>query len=78
MFRMITFFSILTAVSVMHTAAESVYLTMGFRVGEVTQTSAVVWMRVCSVPVRRKDGIRDVGRPGAEVGRVRPFGASSQ
>jgi len=73
MFRVFTVLSFLTAVSVMLTAAESVYLTMGFRVGEVTQTSAVVWTRVCSVPVRRKDGIRDVGRPGPKSAEYLPL-----
>ncbi len=72
MFRIITVFSFLTAVSVMLTADEPVYLTMGFRVGEVTQTSAVVWTRVCSVPVRRKEGIRDVGRPGPKSAEYFP------
>jgi alkaline phosphatase D len=64
---------LLIAVSMMFAADERVYLAMGFRVGEVTQTSAIVWTRVCSVPVRRQDGIRDLGRPGPKSAEFVPL-----
>ena len=41
-----------------------VFLAMGFRVGEVTQDSAVVWTRVTRYPESNWEGGGDVGRPG--------------
>ena len=40
---------------------------MGFRVGEVTQNSAIVWTRVTAEAERNWNGVRDFGRPGAKV-----------
>ena len=46
---------------------DDVHLAMGFRVGEVTQTSAIVWSRITAQPERVWDGERRVGRAGKKT-----------
>ncbi|MFP6672688.1 MAG: alkaline phosphatase D family protein, partial [Pirellulaceae bacterium] len=46
---------------------EDVHLAMGLRVGEVTQTSAIVWSRVTAQPKRVWPGERRVGRAGKKT-----------
>ncbi|MEO2021927.1 MAG: alkaline phosphatase D family protein, partial [Pirellulaceae bacterium] len=45
-------------------AQQEVHLAMGLRVGEVTQTSAIVWSRLTAQPKRVWPGERRVGRAG--------------
>jgi len=44
-----------------------VHLAMGLRVGEVTQTSAIIWSRVTAQPKRVWPGERRVGRAGKKT-----------
>ncbi|MCP4813885.1 MAG: hypothetical protein GY888_15370, partial [Planctomycetaceae bacterium] len=48
-------------------AQQDVHLAMGLRVGEVTQTSAIVWSRVTAQPKRVWPGERRVGRAGKKT-----------
>ena len=49
------------------TGQQDVHLAMGFRVGEVTQNSAIVWSRVTAQPKRVWPGERRVGRAGQKT-----------
>jgi len=49
------------------TGADEAYLAMGIRVGEVTQTSAIVWTRITAQPNRRSAGVP----PRTKVSRTR-------
>ena len=61
--------TLLTFSSTEHSARGQgkVHLAMGFRVGEVTQTSAIIWSRVTSQPERVWPGERHVGRAGKKT-----------
>lgn len=48
-------------------AQQDVHLAMGLRVGEVTQTSAIVWSRLTAQPKRVWPGERRVGRAGKKT-----------
>jgi alkaline phosphatase D len=50
-----------------------VHLAMGFRVGEVTQDSAVIWSRITAYPQRNWDGIEVTGRPGERTAEFTPL-----
>ena len=52
------------------TPAADVHLGMGFRVGEVTHTGAIVWTRVTAVPERNRTGHRE---PKKRTPRVRKY-----
>lgn len=53
-------------------AAKAAHLAMGLRVGEVTQTSAIVWTRITKSAERNADGVRLVGRAGKKVAEFVP------
>ncbi len=53
--------------------ARAASLAMGFRVGEVTADSAVVWTRVTKHAERNWDGVRIVGRAGKRVEAYTPL-----
>lgn len=50
-------------------ATADVHQAMGFRVGEVTQTSAIVWTRVTAQPERNWAGVPSAGAAGPQEAR---------
>ena len=58
---------LVTVSTVSATGQEQVHLAMGLRVGEVTQSSAIVWSRVTAQPKRVWPGERRVGRAGKKT-----------
>ncbi len=54
-------------------AADEVHLAMGMRVGEVTQSSAIIWSRVTKDATRNESGRRLIGRAGARVPKYEPL-----
>ena len=62
------------------TAAQEIHQATGVKVGEVTQNSAIVWMRVTDQQGPRMDGVELPGRPPkllADGLKVRPKAAGS-
>ena len=59
--------TLLAATAVPASGQEKVHLAMGLRVGEVTQTSAIVWSRVTAQSKRVWPGERRVGRAGQKT-----------
>jgi alkaline phosphatase D len=57
--RMLFSFTSLLAISTMAGAVNAAHMATGFRVGEVTQESAIVWTRVTKNAERNWDGYRD-------------------
>ncbi|MCH8139486.1 MAG: RibD family protein, partial [Proteobacteria bacterium] len=52
------------------------HLALGFRVGEVTQTAAIVWTCVTASAARNADGVRIVGRAGKRIDEYVPLDVS--
>ena len=59
--------ALLAVTSLPASGQEDVHLAMGLRVGEVTQTSAIIWSRVTAQPKRVWPGERRVGRAGKKT-----------
>jgi len=53
-------------------AARAAHMAMGFRVGEVTQNSAIVWTRITKEATRRASGARDAKKRMKKVKRYVP------
>ena len=62
---------VVTVAAHLNTESRAAELGMGFRVGEVTQDSAIVWTRVTRDADRVWDGFREPRQARGSRGRVR-------